>query len=235
MMLDGNDKQSAGEPIKWENFAKFVRQLSHDLRNQLNAAELQAALIGELAREPELKPELLRLRELVSKLGVTLQQLSASVAPPRPTLLPYGAADFVSDLQQSMARDFPQQSFKWEVEVDSATLNIDPSLIGWTMKELVDNAVRHGATGEIEMKVSTQGSELICSIVEKKANAVDPKQWRDLLAKVAHGHYGLGLRRAREIIAAHGGTLTSEFDPASSTLTSRIVLPCSSAATQSAG
>src|SRR5437763_13045104 len=37
-MADGN--------VPWENFVKFVRQLSPDLRNQLNAAELQSALIG---------------------------------------------------------------------------------------------------------------------------------------------------------------------------------------------
>ena len=28
-----------GGQVPWENFVKFVRQLSHDLRNHLNAAE----------------------------------------------------------------------------------------------------------------------------------------------------------------------------------------------------
>ena len=70
--------------VPWENFVKFVRQLSHDLRNQLNAAELQSALIAELTNDAELKSEIRRLRELVSQLGVTLQSLSASVAEPRP-------------------------------------------------------------------------------------------------------------------------------------------------------
>ena len=69
--------------VPWENFVKFVRQLSHDLRNQLNAAELQSALIAELTNDAELKSEIRRLRELVSQLGATLQSLSASVAEPR--------------------------------------------------------------------------------------------------------------------------------------------------------
>ena len=232
-MSDRSEAPAAGESITWENFAKFVRQLSHDLRNQLNAAELQAALVGELSSDAELKPELLRLRQLVSQLGVTLQQLSAAVAPPRPTLLPYTAADLVSDLRQAMARDFPERTVNWDMQADSATVNIDPGLIGWTMTELVSNAVRHGATGDIEVKVAEESGQLICSVTEKKANAVDPKQWGKLLGRLTHGHYGLGLRRARDIIAAHGGELTSEFDPASSTLTSRIVLPCSGAAEQS--
>ena len=69
--------------VPWENFVKFVRQLSHDLRNQLNATELQSALIAELTNDAELKSEIRRLRELVSQLGATLQSLSASVAEPR--------------------------------------------------------------------------------------------------------------------------------------------------------
>jgi signal transduction histidine kinase len=47
------------------------------------------------------------------------------------------------------------------------------------------------------------------------------------LQKVSHGHYSLGLRRARSIIAAHGGELTARFDPTSRMLISTITLPCS--------
>src|SRR2546428_8075957 len=83
--------------VPWENFVKFVRQLSHDLRNQLNAAELQSALIAELTNDAELKSEIRRLRELVSQLGATLQSLSASVPEPQPTALSYAAKDFVPD------------------------------------------------------------------------------------------------------------------------------------------
>ena len=93
--------------VPWENFVKFVRQLSHDLRNQLNAAELQSALIGELTNDAELKSEVRRLRELVSELGVTLQSLSASVAEPRPTALPYAVKDFIADMQKKVSHEFP--------------------------------------------------------------------------------------------------------------------------------
>src|SRR5438132_14140076 len=101
------DTATTDTNIPWENFVKFVRQLSHDLRNQLNAAELQSALIGELTNDAELKSEIRRLRELVSQLGVTLQSLSASVAAPRPTALPYAAKDFIADMQQERALEFP--------------------------------------------------------------------------------------------------------------------------------
>ncbi|MGI9114193.1 MAG: hypothetical protein DLM52_11875 [Chthoniobacterales bacterium] len=215
------------ETIQWENFVKFVRQLSHDLRNQLNAAELQAALIGELTRDPELKPELLRLRELVSKLGTTLQTLTVAVAPPRPTLLSYATRDLVADLQQTITRDFPEASkrVQWGLSGDDAMLNIDPGLVSWAVRELFDNAFRHGK-GEITAEARSDDGQFIFELREPKNEAVNPDAWRELLGQVQHGHYGFGLRRARAIVAAHGGELTSEWHADSSTLISRLIIRC---------
>src|SRR6476659_3729853 len=216
--------------VPWENFVKFVRQLSHDLRNQLNAAELQSALIAELTNDAELKSEIRRLRELVSQLGVTLQSLSASVAEPRPTALPYTAKDFIADIQKKVAHEFPEkaQAVKWEVLPADRTLNIDPELTEWAAAELFRNAFCHGqADDEVQAQASVEGDWFTLSIREAKKEEIDPAQWTQPLQKMSHGHYGLGLRRARKIITAQGGELTAKFDPASRTLTSTIKLPCS--------
>lgn len=216
--------------VPWENFVKFVRQLSHDLRNQLNAAELQSALISELTNDAELKSEIRRLRELVSQLGVTLQSLSASVAEPRPTPLPYAAKDFIADIQKKVAHEFPEKgpAVKWEVLSADEMLNIDPELTEWAAAELLRNAFRHDlAADEVQARVSVEGDWFTFSIREAKKEEIDPAQWTQPLQNVSHGHYGLGLRRARRIIAAQGGELSAKFDPASRTLTSTITLPCS--------
>jgi len=221
---------AANGTVEWENFVKFVRQLSHDLRNQLNAAELQSALIGELTNDAEIKSEIRRLRELVSQLGITLQSLSASVAEPRPTALPYAAKDFIADMQKKIAHEFPEkgQAVKWEVLSTGATLNIDPELTEWAATELFRNAFRHDLAGdEVQAQGSIEGDWFTFSISETKIKEIDPAQWTKPLQNVSYGHYGLGLRRARKIIAAQGGELTAKFDPASQTLTSTITLPCS--------
>jgi K+-sensing histidine kinase KdpD len=220
---------AANGNVSWENFVKFVRQLSHDLRNQLNAAELQSALIGELTNDAEIKSEIRRLRELVSQLGVTLQSLSTSVAEPRPTALPYGAKDFIADMQKKIAHEFPEkeQAVKWEVLPADATLNIDPELTEWAATELFRNAFRHDLAADmVQAHASVEGDWFTFSIREAKTEEINPAQWTPL-QNVSHGHYGLGLRRARSIIAAQGGELTAKFDPASRTLTSTITLPCS--------
>jgi K+-sensing histidine kinase KdpD len=217
------------ETIRWENFANFVRQLSHDLRNQLNAAELQAALIGELTADPELKPEVMRLRQLVSKLGDTLQRLSVAVARPQPTRLPYPAKDLIDELQARIARDFPEHSqrVKWAVSIDGLMLDIDPGLIGWAATELFENAFRHNGSGALAAHGREEDGKFVFALHEPKKEKIDPSEWSEPLKAVTHGHYGLGLRRARAIVAAHGGELTSQWDAGSSRLTSRMVLPCS--------
>ncbi len=220
----------ATPPIPWDDFVKFIRQLSHDLRNQLNAAELQAALVGELTTDEELKTEARRLRELVSQLGVTLQALSTSVAAPRPTLLPYKVQDFVADLQKKIDQEFPEKAaaVKWEVSSPGATLNIDPELAEWAVVELFRNAFRHGTTGDgVQAKASVAAEWFSFDIREPKAEEIDPLPWVQPLQRVSHGHYSLGLRRARSIIAAHGGELTTQFDPASRMLINTIRVPCS--------
>jgi K+-sensing histidine kinase KdpD len=228
-MTDSSSPKARGETIQWDNFVKFVRQLSHDLRNQLNAAELQGALIGELTTDPELKGEVLRLRELVSQLGGTLQRLSNAVASPRPTCLAYAAEDLVGDLQKTIARDFPEHSQRvtWDVSLNGAILNIDPGLISWVATELFDNAFRHNGSGKIAAQARAEKERFVFQLHEPKSEAVDPAGWNELLGAVKHGHYGFGLHRARAIALAHGGELTSEWDMPSSTLTSRMILPCS--------
>lgn len=228
--MKSEEKSTMGEggrDIPWNLFVKFLRQLSHDLRNQLNAAELQAALIGELANDEELKTETRRLRELVSQLGVTLQALSTAVAEPRPTLLLYSVQDFVADLQKKIGDEFPEKAsaIKWEVSSPGATLNIDPQLTEWATVELFRNAFRHATTGsELQASASVSDQWFTFCLREPKAVEVDLTQWMQPLQKVSHGHYSLGLRRARTIIAAHGGELRTEFDPTSRTVISTIKL-----------
>ena len=217
--------------VPWDNFVQFIRQLSHDLRNQLNAVELQSALIGEITTDPELKSEVRRLRELVSKLGTTLQSLSTAVAEPRPTCLSYPAADFVSDLRKKIIHEYPEKSQKlqWGPIPDGAVLDIDPALIECAAIELFDNAFRHDSpSAEIRVEAEVSQGQFSLMLREPKKQPIgDPTQWGLPLRSISHNHYNLGLQRAGRIVEAHGGILTAAFDPGSATLTSRITLPCS--------
>jgi K+-sensing histidine kinase KdpD len=133
-------------------------------------------------------------------------------------------------VQKKIGDEFPDKAVavKWEILPADVTLNIDPQLTEWAVLELFRNAFRHNrADGELHAKVSVIDGWFSFCISEPKADEMDPEQWLQPLHKVSHGHYSLGLRRVRSIIAAQGGELSTEFDQASRMLINTIRLPCS--------
>jgi signal transduction histidine kinase len=215
--------------VAWSDVVRFIRQLSHDLRNHLNAIELQSAYISELERDDELKSEIKRLREMISGLTSALQSLSKAVSVVKPNLISYPAADFVEDLRKKITRDFPSENAEitWNVQLGDATLNVDPQLLQETFTELFGNAFRHNRDkGPLVATAKIDNNQFLFTLEEPKARFDLPtNNWgREPLRKISQGHYGLGLNRVRAIVEAHGGELYAQHNPEHSTLITRLSL-----------
>ena len=218
--------------VSWTDIVRFVRQLSHDLRNHLNAAELQAVYISELTGDAELKTEIKRLRATIAGLGAVLQKLSADLGQVKPSFMPYRAVDFVEDLRQKFAHDFPQESaaVNWDVQPGDATLNVDPQLLQQALLELFANAFQHErGQGQLAATAKIDNDRFVFTLREPKARfELATENWgREPLRKISQGHYGLGLNRVRVIVEAHGGELHARYDPTESVLLTTITLPLS--------
>lgn len=223
-------KQDLRVPLT--DVVRFVRQLSHDLRNHLNAAELQSAYINEIAEDAETKGEVQRLRGMLSEMGGSLQRLTTSLSETKLTTMEYEAAAFLEDLQGKIAMQFAEEkeSVDWDVNVGTAALEIDPQLLQQAMLELFANALRHErGAGRIILAAAIEGNECRITLHEPKlTSAPATENWgREPFKKVRHGHYGLGLHRARSIIEAHHGRLKAGYDAASSSLITSVTLPIS--------
>jgi K+-sensing histidine kinase KdpD len=227
------ESDSTPEPdiqVPMPRVVKFLRQLSHDLRNQLNAAELQSAYIAELAEEPELKDEIKRLRAMISEMGRILERLTSGLDPTKLTLMPYAAADFVEDLRQKLTADYPNESSKieWSTQVGDATFQIDPQSLQPALIEFFANAFQHDrAEGAISVGTRIESDHFIFVIREPKRSFERPtdKWGLEPLQSVRQGHYGLGLHRSRAIIEAHGGQLKARYDSPAASLITTVVLP----------
>jgi len=225
--------------VAWSDVVHLIRQLSHDLRNHLNAIELQSAYISELERNDELKSEIKRLREMISGLTSTLQSLSKAVSLVKPDLISYPAADFVEDLREKINRDFSggTAEMTWNVQLGDATLNVDPQLLQETFMELFANAFRHnGGKGVLVATAKIDKNQFLFTLEEPKARFDLPTDnWgREPLREISQGHYGLGLNRVRAIVEAHGGQLYAQYNPNVSVLTTTLVLPISQAPSKDA-
>ena len=215
--------------VAWTDVVRFIRQLSHDLRNQLNAVELQSAFLAELGTDPEIKEEISRLRKMVSECGITLQKLSQRINPSSPTLTAYPASDFIEDLRVRVRNEFPKQAdaISWKINT-SGSLNLDPQLLLEALLEVLRNAFEHQAPGSaIHFNAATEGDNLVLSLYEPKTQFDLPTEnWgRQPLRYVNRGHYGLGLNRARTIVENHGGALKGRYDSTEAKLTTTITIP----------
>lgn len=229
-MPSSSIKDHAPTNVAWDDFLRFVRQLGHDLRNHLNAIELQSTLLGELGQDSELKGEAQRLRETIGEMSRVLQKLNASLSPVKPQLMPYQAADFANDLRQKIANKFPNESaaIKWNVNVGDEMLDIDPQLLQEPVLELLANAFEHErGEGALSFNSRIEGDRFLLELHEPKKNfncSMDDWGVKPLRGS-GRGHYGLGLHRARTIIESHQGELKAHYESGTSTLITTMVLP----------
>ena len=222
--------KSATRDVPWNDVVHFIRQLSHDLRNHLNAIELQSTFLSELAEDAELKAEVRRLREMLYEIGVALQRLTTSMGHSTPQLMPYRAADFIDDLREKIAAERPKESaqINWKVQLGDENVQLDPQLMQEAILELFTNAFYHDrAEGNITAQASVEGDHFVFELREpKKSFAALTDNWGGQpMLKVGRGHYGLGLHRVRAIVENHQGQLQARYVSATSCLHTRITLP----------
>ncbi|MDQ3198711.1 MAG: hypothetical protein M3Q46_05920 [Verrucomicrobiota bacterium] len=216
--------------IPWLNLTKFVGQLNHDLRNHLNAIELQAAFLNEIIEDGEAKTEIKRLREMTRELGAHLQRLSDSLRPVQPQRMRYLAREFGEDLQSKIAEEKPEKvgEVEWTISLGEEALEIDPQLLQEAFLELFRNAGRHGrGDGALVFVAEPDGQRVQFQLREPKTKfEAETKNWGQRpLSNFGHGHYGLGLHRARSIFEAHHGDLQAQFDADASRLVTTVSFP----------
>ena len=230
MTASSSEFSMASLTLPWGDAVRFVRQLSHDLRNDLNALELQSAYIAELTQDQELTSEINRLREVVTSINSTLQLLSRAVGDVAPNRVNYPVGDFLADMRTQIDRNFSKEKHEitWELKPLDGTLNIDPQLLQEVFVELFTNAFQHDrGDGALVARARISHGRLLFSLHEPKAGfSSDTQNWgREPLGKIRQRHYGLGLNRIRAIIEAHGGELQAQYDPQAATLVSTMALP----------
>ena len=230
-MPRSNDQPASETPsVSWPDMVKFVRQLSHDIRNNLNAVELQSAYLAELTEDAELKNEIRRLREMVSEVGTNLQRLTAGLSQVNPTPISYSAADFIEDLEQKVAKELPDNAARvtWDVQLKDAKLEIDPQLAQQALLELFSNAFQHErSVKSIRAKAYIDKDRFVFELHEPKARfESSTENWgHEPLRNVSQGHYGLGLNRVRAIAQGHGGDFRAAYDRKTSILMTTLTLP----------
>jgi signal transduction histidine kinase len=216
--------------IPYTRIAAFVRQVTHDVRNNLNSLDLQAAYATELITDPEAAAEVKRLRGIIQTSAKQLQALSANFQNSTPHPVTYQADILIEDLRERLAKAFPETAadVTWTIELAVEQVEVDVEMFFGAMLELIRNAFQFRGNGaKVEVSVGAEEGEFVIEICEKTpAPATPPEHWgEEPFVSSRRSGYGLGLFRVRRSVAAHHGTLSFVYDSSRAQLKSRVALP----------
>ncbi len=194
---------------------RFVADASHELRSPLATIRTSSELVGPGNAEtsweqlgPIVRAETERMGRLVDNLLLLSRADDASLAEVRREV----DLDDLVDAEARRLRGLGGVT----VRLDNAPVRVlgDEHQLQQVLRNLLDNAARH-ARGAVEVTVSTDDGQAIVRVdddgpgipVEDRHRVFDRFVRLDASRSRSSGGAGLGLAIARELAAAHGGTL----------------------------
>lgn len=220
--------------VPFDDVAGFTRKLIHDVRNGLNALDLQLASTLDLADETAspLREDITLARRLLSNEARRLTQLSAQLRGGSPQIIAYRASDLAEDLRGRLERAVPEAValLDWSVDDSEQPVSVDFELLAAAMAELLKNAVQFREDeSRFAIRAIVEGAFFLVELTEHRSKVEsDPSTWGVVpFQSTRRGAYGLGLFSARRAMATLGGELEMRHDAERSELCSRLVLPLS--------
>jgi signal transduction histidine kinase len=209
--------------------------ISHELRSPLTRARLHAELLPEDGEAAPQREALLRdLKEMTDLVGDLLESerlaRGHAALQREPTDVPALAAEVLHDLG---ARHAAAPNVRIKAATDLGEIHVDRARVRLLLRNLLDNALRHGAGAAQPPEVTLARREGALHIEVRDHGPGVPDEQLTHLAQAfyrpdsartrATGGVGLGLYLCRLVAQAHGGHL--ELGAARPGLRARAVLP----------
>ncbi len=217
MVLHDVTEQRAFERVRSE----FVLRASHELRTPVTGMHMAFGLFRERAKFPEdsreadlldtVNEEMQRLMQLIndllnfSRYQNGLQKL---------TLGPCSIEDLLEQAHGRFAGTAAEKGIELLVEVQGPLprLQADQAQLDRVLDNLIDNALRHTATGgQIRLQARRHGERVIISVEDNGEGIAYGQQGRifEPFVQVGRkkGGAGLGLALCKEIVQLHGGRM----------------------------
>ncbi|HWB58363.1 MAG TPA: hypothetical protein VG733_02685 [Chthoniobacteraceae bacterium] len=215
--------------IKWNAVAAFVRQLTHDIRNQLNGLELEAALIAEAPESAEAAESLARIREQLHQIAGSLRSLSSKFANPSPMLSPITAVELFLIFQEQAAHVENLPKVDWTHTLQQEQINVDATELAIVARELLTNARDFQPGERVEVRGLADGGSVIFQFHEPKAVSIETATlagWGSAPFESARrNRYGLGLWEARRLVEANNGKITRAYEAQAKKLLTTLTFP----------
>lgn len=212
--------------VNWSLITAFIRQHTHDLRNELNGLDLETALLADVVTDPEAVEGVTRMRGQLRQIAADLRGLSAKFAESHADVVEMPAQDLFLIWQDQLSDLSAQPEVEWTSELAGESVNVDPTAVAKALREVLSNAQSFGPGGKLRARARVESGAVIFELREPKVAAVDPERWGlTPFVSTRRGGYGLGLCSVLREIEASGGKIVWRFDATASELVTTTSFP----------
>ena len=206
--------------------AKFIRQHTHDVCNDLNGLDLEASLLAELAPGGEAGESVARIHGQIRRLAADLRGLSSKFVEPKPVRALYAARELFLIWQDQPAALDPAPVVQWSDALGAEQVDVDAAALADVLRELLANAQAFGTGAPLLAASRVEDGKVAFELREPKDSPVETAGWGNApFAAMRHGHYGLGLWEAQRTITASGGEVRRHFAKDTMELITTLLFP----------
>jgi len=213
-------------PVPWSRVAAFVRQHTHDVRNDLNSLDLETELLRDLVTDLEATTSLQSMQKQLRNAAMQLRSLASLFHDVQPMLEPTPVRALLKIWHEKHAALVKPVEVRWvdELGAEDVNVDVDVGMFAKVFQELFVNAAAFSPGAALTASAKRDGKDVIFELQEPKKAPVDPSTWGQPLHTTRHGSYGLGLWTAKRFMTANAASFTQVYDEQANCLTSRIVL-----------
>jgi two-component system, OmpR family, sensor histidine kinase TctE len=195
---------------------QFIADAAHQIRTPLTALKSQLQLLSRQPMDLKGLQHLTRVQERVDHLSrLANQLLSHAMVNHRAGAVPFEPIDVVEVVRRAIREAVPETLDRdvftsLELPPGAVTIAGDAISLKEAVKNVIDNAVRHGAPTQLTLRVR-QELKTVEIEVEDDGPGIPPELWPQVTERFgapSPGGSGLGLSIAADVLAAHGGSLS---------------------------
>ena len=211
--------------------SEFLSNMSHELRTPLNSLLLLSKLLAD-NRDGNLNPAQVEWAETMHRAGSDLLLLINDILDLSKVeagklsveTQEIDVAGLVADMRQSFEHVAEDRGLAFHVEIlpgAPGRITSDPHRIGQVLKNLLSNAFKFTAQGEVRLRVAAAGEQALSLAVsdtgpgiaaERQRHIFEAFQQGDGTISRSYGGTGLGLAIGRALAELLGGTLQLESE-----------------------
>ncbi len=207
-----------------ETLRAFMAEAAHQMRTPLAALRAQAQLALDDEDPEDMRRSLVAIDRNATHMSRLLNQLlsDASVIH-RSNLQRFAPVDMVEIVHQALHEALPQAlpapRVQLAVGVASSRVQGDALLLREAIKNLIDNALKYGGNGPLQVALTEEGTYSVVTIADH-GPGIPPGDAERVFERFARGEdaapggAGLGLAIVKRVVDSHGGQIDLSNRPA---------------------